>query len=466
MTQVPGATRTVRPAIRKIGIAAVIILFPVAAHSLWTYVEVRTLAREIEVIRSAGEPVSEFAAGYRPTKLNPEQQTAGRYFIAAALLASPGSSPRQTAVDALYEYAQGHTAAALNLNALRDQLSIAEREADALNLADKATSLQFAGFPPGTEYSYRTSELHALTRLLAARTLAKCLAHEGDAAARAAVAAIRAREVDDFFRRAEYQVPFLLSFCSPSTASLLALQKELQAQDQPNEVTDAVIRDRAAFIDRVIQHAYVGDSEMPALIRPKWTGFFAAVWRPIFTRRFVTMLRGWNELVAASRLPWPEKGPSMRAIYDRFPPNITQTVGSTPPAWRPGALIDSLLVMLPRRDEKRLVLDRASATAVAVQLYRRDHDGALPAALHDLVPRYLPSVPLDPATGGPLLLRTSGEAFSIYGVGQDRKDDGGDFTSDLQEVERRGWGVRALRGRDVGVRVMLNHSVDRVNTER
>ncbi len=106
---------------------------------------------------------------------------------------------------------------------------------------------------------------------------------------------------------------------------------------------------------------------------------------------------------------------------------------------------DTLLVMLPRRDEHRLVLDRASAAAIAVELYRRDHQGALPPGLQDLVPRYLASMPQDPATGAPMLLKARPDAFSIYSVGGDGKDDGGDFTSE----------PRSLRGKDVGVRVAL-----------
>jgi hypothetical protein len=78
-------------------------------------------------------------------------------------------------------------------------------------------------------------------------------------------------------------------------------------------------------------------------------------------------------------------------------------------------------------------------------LYRRDHQGALPHALQELVPRYLASVPADPATGRAMLLKATPDAFSIYSVGRDGQNDGGDFTSERPR----------LRGKDVGVRVLL-----------
>jgi hypothetical protein len=66
-------------------------------------------------------------------------------------------------------------------------------------------------------------------------------------------------------------------------------------------------------------------------------------------------------------------------------------------------------LLLPSMDRAQAVLyehlaeRRLAAVAVAVRWYALDHDGALPARLDDLSPRYLPSPPLDPlAAGGTL----------------------------------------------------------------
>jgi hypothetical protein len=73
---------------------------------------------------------------------------------------------------------------------------------------------------------------------------------------------------------------------------------------------------------------------------------------------------------------------------------------------------------------------RLAATCLAVRLYATDHQGALPERLDDLVPAYLPAVPLDPvATGGVPIRYVNSRADAkdprVYSVGADGTDDGG-----------------------------------------
>jgi len=108
--------------------------------------------------------------------------------------------------------------------------------------------------------------------------------------------------------------------------------------------------------------------------------------------------------------------------------------------------------MIVRPDD--LVNHRASVTAIAVERYRRDHAGALPAVLQDLLPQYIDAVPQDPVTGGPLRFKKAADAYVIYSVGPDKKDDGGDLTSELLKTIKQGYGPRVVRGADIGVRVL------------
>ncbi|MBI3860335.1 MAG: hypothetical protein HY290_00410 [Planctomycetia bacterium] len=65
--------------------------------------------------------------------------------------------------------------------------------------------------------------------------------------------------------------------------------------------------------------------------------------------------------------------------------------------------------------------------ALAAERYRRQH-GKLPESLEQLVPEFLPSVPVDPFSNEPLkILLTAGE-LRIYSVGRDRKDNQGTFS--------------------------------------
>lgn len=73
---------------------------------------------------------------------------------------------------------------------------------------------------------------------------------------------------------------------------------------------------------------------------------------------------------------------------------------------------------------RTIATDRAADTGIAIELYRREH-GKLPETLEALTPKYLPSVPLDPFTGKPMIYKVEDRGFTIYGLGKNKVDDGG-----------------------------------------
>jgi hypothetical protein len=76
---------------------------------------------------------------------------------------------------------------------------------------------------------------------------------------------------------------------------------------------------------------------------------------------------------------------------------------------------------------------------LAVERYRQDH-GRWPKALSELVPDYLPAVPIDPHDGAPLRFRRFADGVMVYSVDADGEDNGGD----LDEASKKGkdWGLR------------------------
>ncbi|HVS39895.1 MAG TPA: hypothetical protein VMS17_30335, partial [Gemmataceae bacterium] len=62
--------------------------------------------------------------------------------------------------------------------------------------------------------------------------------------------------------------------------------------------------------------------------------------------------------------------------------------------------------------------------AFALAAYRRDH-GSYPAKLDDLAPKYLPAVPNDIFSGGPLVYHPSDKGYLFYSVGVNGRDEGG-----------------------------------------
>ncbi len=87
-------------------------------------------------------------------------------------------------------------------------------------------------------------------------------------------------------------------------------------------------------------------------------------------------------------------------------------------------------ILLPALEAARTTHTRHQAsidgtlTAIAVELYRRKH-GRWPEALEELVPRYLPDVPIDRINGESIRYRVQDGRPVIYRVGVDRDDNGG-----------------------------------------
>jgi hypothetical protein len=67
---------------------------------------------------------------------------------------------------------------------------------------------------------------------------------------------------------------------------------------------------------------------------------------------------------------------------------------------------------------------RAAVVALAALRYRQQA-GHWPESIDDLIPAQLESVPLDPFTGRPLLMKHTDRGFIAYSIGINAKDDGG-----------------------------------------
>ncbi len=92
-------------------------------------------------------------------------------------------------------------------------------------------------------------------------------------------------------------------------------------------------------------------------------------------------------------------------------------------------------MLLPALAQVHAKADRSLTTArlamaVAALERHRLANGGYPKALADLVPRFLPTVPLDPMDGQPLRYRLNADgSFTLYGVGTNHADDHGVFES-------------------------------------
>ena len=73
---------------------------------------------------------------------------------------------------------------------------------------------------------------------------------------------------------------------------------------------------------------------------------------------------------------------------------------------------------------------RIATVALAIAKFQREK-GSLPASLAELG-----DVPKDPASGGAFAYKPNGQQFTVYGVGRDGRDNGGDLAEDMVAISQ------------------------------
>ena len=83
--------------------------------------------------------------------------------------------------------------------------------------------------------------------------------------------------------------------------------------------------------------------------------------------------------------------------------------------------------LMAQRYYKTVAERRMAAIALAIRWWSLDHDGRLPASLDELVPAYLPAIPLDPfsANGSAILYKPDPDRPILYSVSINGIDEGG-----------------------------------------
>lgn len=419
-------TPAIRTGFRRVAIGAFLVLIPIALHSLWDYIEVRRLIREVAAIRARGEPVTGRDLG--PTlPATEEQKRASRLYLAAAALALDAYGHDRTLVTDLQAAGLRGDLPGSSREMLRGRLQAAlEPYAEAFPLLDRADALDFTALGAGTDHSYRAASFWNLTRLNAARGARQCLDGKGEEAARIAEVTIRLKRVVRASRswlgfgrttREDWIVPFILSHCPPSGAALAALDRTLN-EYEPGTLAQDLMAERIAFLDYVWPY-YGVDVRAPEHFNFRRWSPWEILLRPWITRQLVGELRTRAAALAAARLPMPERKAALEALMRPAAP-----VRGGPMSWLPASAV--LEGETPQWADGS-VLWSAFRAAVAVERYRRDNGDRLPGSLPALVPRYLPEIPSDPNSGSSVLFRQTAGGYTIYGVGANGIDDDGNI---------------------------------------
>jgi hypothetical protein len=438
--ETPDVMPRVRPRFRKFAIAAFIVLIPIALFALWDYIEARRLGAAVKALREAKQPLttqSSYTDAIRP-------DNASRYYNAASSLVdlSDTYGPPPGLMERLDRGEPG------SAELLAEVRGVLERNREAEALLQRATNLDFHGMRPGFEYTLRWGQLGELSRLAGLRTYERIKSGDPDGAAQAIVQNLRLVHPLSWNNRANAvdalsvwsssaanqgmrALPQLLEL-NPSMMTLDRLSREVSALDVDDAIEQSVVLERALLVQTFWNepHQWYARPWRNTVPQPWWQ-----LMRPWLAHRAVALIGIMNEQHNVARRAWPDR--------------LGENAGPVPKPrrWIVGGVMVGLYsdeVVRYQQAERvasiarRLALTRAASLLLAVEQYRRAHGGSPPEALAQLVPQYLPALPVDPYSGQELRYRRDDARVAVYSVGVNRKDDGGEK---LDEGPSRRWGI-------------------------
>jgi hypothetical protein len=164
----------------------------------------------------------------------------------------------------------------------------------------------------------------------------------------------------------------------------------------------------------------------PAVVPPARVSAPAEyVTRPMIKLDILMMLEHYSAMIAVADAATCPQAQTMVPRYPAFDSGIERNVHFLSRLALPTA--DQTVELFFRMVAQR----RLAATALAIRLYELDH-GRRPPRLEELVPFYLPGMPVDPFTAEPDPIRYLPDAprALLYSVGRDGVDDGGAYQID------------------------------------
>ena len=420
---------------RRIWIAIFCFLLPVALLVAWDYIESRRLFGVVDELRQRGEPVSRNALGRWQRPTDPQEIRAARYYSAAAELSyydwtianrTPEGIKQQPLSRARRAFEEVATARTVGAEAAATFQALIDGFTEALALMDTAAALPFSRFVPhGFEDYPRTYSLENLDDAGTARTLFLVSRGDDDGAAHSLWSTLKLRraQVRTVMWQTEHliELQYLLEHSRPSAKALEHLQNTFRERERPEHTVADLRETRAVHIESLFTREYGPRNDpLTPFAHTRWTWQPLRPLRPWVARLATSALRASQEAVEAAQQPWPAKIQSLREVAARQPDRGRR---------RPVDILVHIIRGVGEegviRDAMRLVHVRSAQAAIAIERFRRDHDGEVPRTLQELVPAYLPAVPDDPFTGNQLRFVVADDRFAVYSPGPDDKDNGG-----------------------------------------
>jgi hypothetical protein len=434
-------------------LAAVLVL-PILVWVLWGWIEAARLDRVLDALEARHEPLDIAEFNVRPT--TPEQREASHLYAQAGKLVDDRSISMQHAAalsKTIETVCSPEVEPSVRIAQTRVLLEFEESYQPVFDLLEQASQLDASGWDDGDEPARQSMQQVrpiTLARANVVRIARLACTGDGDGAARALLASLRLRrvwtgaQIGPIAQQTSHGLQSVLTLSTPSPALLEQVQHEYIAVADETRFQRWIARERAAWLSYALPGAF-GDPP-PGYTEQKTSpveGVATRALRPLRDHRLVEELNEFDDALAIAKQAWPGKLDAIAAFVTTRPPGRSQSIrrGLVDTLSRPlGAhMASSALGGYIGGMTETLARNRASAAAIALARYRRDHADACPDTLQQLVPQYLAAPLIDPYSGAELKHQCDGTGFKVYSVGANRKDDGGRWEqhSDLQ-LSRRG----------------------------
>jgi hypothetical protein len=445
----------VRQRLRRFAIVSLAVLVPIAAWTIWDYIEARRLARIVDGIRANGEAVAVLPS----PRASGGRGNAARYYEAAAALVDMQGIHESTGLLRRLDFPDGRNTSALAAD-LRAWL---ERNHDAEQLLLKATELD--EYAPLSDFSRNANGMLRVATLADLRAIERLQARDAEGAAEAVIreleiARLLQSPVNDLtmhltssmIGHAISAVPRILEMgAAPETVR--SLRTAIEVADRDGLLAELVTAERAFVLSQYWDpdKRWFVSNDAPIVLGRRFSEPLWFAMRPYMTRKVVGQIELMSTLLESARKAWPERLDVNFAEVRKEPARTSSRLYFLTLPYSPWAAVNSHRTRTTTVGSL-LAATRSTLTAIAVEEYRRTKAGALPSRLEDLTPAQLRAVPIDPFSGQPLRFKRLPDGYAVYSVGANRVDD--DSRGAGTPLRRR-WGANQLQDEplDVGVKV-------------
>jgi len=415
---------------------------------------VRQVERELQRLKQAGEPTT--LADILPP-VPPQKDGTVFYQLAFTQLDAANRKLPKQVWDSVYEFISTRPTKPFSLADVRKVLQAAQPALKTLRKAINYPHMRLTNWNVESPFDVvfpHFSKFREFARLLVAEGKMRKMGGDIDGAVESIMTALKlVRRMGDepsmligFLVQGAIQsialrgLRQILSDADASPQTYRALMAELREWDIDRDFLRSLQAERVVAIaicdwmqkkaSRKEIQKLLGETVSPRMLN-------LAIWlmgkSDLIARNELAVLKFHNEAIAIARKGVPYDLKALQRLDERVDREVNRpnwwfiTLGGVDVIWHEKAIASVLVLIyapLFRKAATFHALQRVAQTAVALRLYRWER-GHYPERLDELVPKYLPSVPVDPFDGKPLRYKRLGRGFKVWSIGQDMKDEGG-----------------------------------------